>query len=210
MIMPDMRPMFLRRRWLPAFLTLLVWAGLAASLVFWWSHLGRLQENHHGPTAGTALAQEDVSAPTLARALGAGLLPDAVPVSGHDASDDAAGRFKLLGLLVHGQAGAALIAADQQPARPVRLGEALAKPHEDWQLTALTAHEATLTSGAQRLTLSLPPMQERSSAGDAVASPAAAGQVATPAPAAPIAVPAATAAQGAALRPRVVSPRSRP
>ncbi len=120
--------------------TFLLWAGAAGCAVFWGLRLA-------GPAGGAVVAPVDLGAPVaadpaaVARLLGAtsGPLAVAAPAA-------AASRFTLIGVLAGRQnGGAALIAVDGKPARPVRVGGTL---EEGLVLQSLSGHRAVL--GADR------------------------------------------------------------
>ena len=110
----------LSNAWLLKALTAAVWAGVAFSAVSWglrWSAGGQMQ--------GTAMAAPqilpDVDTTAAARSLGA------MPVQAA-AAPSLASRFQLIGVLDGGpNAGAALIAVDGKPAKPVRVGAVVAE-----------------------------------------------------------------------------------
>ena len=119
--------------------TFLLWAGAAGCAVFWGLRLA-------GPAGGAVVAPVDLGAPVaadpaaVARLLGATSGPLAV------AAPAAASRFALIGVLAGRQnGGAALIAVDGKPARPVRVGGTL---EEGLVLQSLSGHRAVL--GADR------------------------------------------------------------
>ena len=119
--------------------TFLLWAGAAGCAVFWGLRLA-------GPASGAMLAPVELGAPVsadpaaVARLLGATTGPvAAAPVA-------VASRFTLIGVLAGRQnGGAALIAVDGKPARPVRVGGTL---EEGLVLQSLSGRKAVL--GADR------------------------------------------------------------
>jgi general secretion pathway protein C len=72
-----------------------------------------------------------------------------------------AGRLALQGVLTHGAGGAALIALDGQPARPLRVGAVLDGLEGGWTLRAVTPSAAVLAAHGRELRLELPPPDER-------------------------------------------------
>lgn len=129
-----------RNRWMLRLATFLLWAGAAGCAVFWGLRLA-------APASGALVAPVDLGGPatadpaTVARLLGATTGPlAAVPVAA------VASRFTLLGVLAGRQnGGAALIAVDGKPARPVRVGGTL---EEGLVLQSLSGRQAVL--GADR------------------------------------------------------------
>lgn len=114
------------QRWLVALATFALAALAAASVTFWVLHW---------PTPGAPLTAATVSAPDavvdgakLAQLLGASA--NARDAAGTDAP--APGRYKLLGVIAQGRAtnqgtrGSALIAVDNAPAKPYRVGDTVA------------------------------------------------------------------------------------
>ncbi|WP_353136781.1 type II secretion system protein N [Limnohabitans sp.] len=99
--------------------SLLVWGAVAFSAVTWglrWSATGAAPSN--ATAAAQALPEVDVSA--AARSLGA------APVQAA-AAPTLASRFQLQGVMAGGpDAGAALISVDGKPAKPYRVGAAVA------------------------------------------------------------------------------------
>ena len=120
--------------------TFLLWAGAAGCAVFWGLRLA-------APASGALVATVDGGGPAaadpvaVARLLGASSGPlAAVPVAA------VASRFTLLGVLAgRDSGGAALIAVDGKPARPVRVGGTL---EEGLVLQSLSGRTAVL--GADR------------------------------------------------------------
>ena len=129
-----------RNRWMLRAATFLLWAGAAGCAVFWGLRLA-------APASGALVATVDGGGPAaadpvaVARLLGASSGPlAAVPVAA------VASRFTLLGVLAgRDSGGAALIAVDGKPARPVRVGGTL---EEGLVLQSLSGRTAVL--GANR------------------------------------------------------------
>ncbi|MBV5297968.1 MAG: general secretion pathway protein C [Rhodoferax sp.] len=138
--------------WLTGLLTLLL-AGLAAgSAVFWllkWP-------SPAGPARLSALpaAAPAVDSDKIARLLGAGTQAGATPVQ-----PSLATRFKLQGVIAQGSnaaRGSALIAVENAPAKPYRVGDALS---EEIVLKAVKARSVVLGPSGQpngNFTLELP------------------------------------------------------
>lgn len=144
-------------------LALLVWALLAGSALYWWLRVGELTAPLQAPPAeGPRVAQVDAA--QVARALGA------TQASAEPAPDDVARRLALRGVVTHGGRGAALIAVDGKTALPLRVGDRLQGVEGDWRLRSVARHGATLAAGGRELTLEMPELAQRSTAGDAVAS----------------------------------------
>ena len=129
-----------RNRWMLRAATFLLWAGAAGCAVVWGLRLA-------APASGALVATVDAGGPAaadpvaVARLLGASSGPlAAVPVAA------VASRFTLLGVLAgRDSGGAALIAVDGKPARPVRVGGTL---EEGLVLQSLSGRTAVL--GANR------------------------------------------------------------
>lgn len=142
-------------RWTVKLLTLVVWACLAGSVAYWvlqWPQAGGTRS----AGATTVAVSEDVlAAPTatsLARALGA------APLAPERAAAPAlSSRLSLVGVVRAGtRDGAALIAVDGKPARPVRVG---AEVEPGLYVLALEPRRASLgpdPHGAESLSLELP------------------------------------------------------
>lgn len=147
--------------------TLLVWALVAGSAVFWLLRLGGGQLPIDVPVAGSRTAGGPAVDPRLvARALGA-----EGDTTGTPAPAEVTSRLRLLGVVTHEGRGAALIAVDGKPARPVRVGATVPGLDGDWTVRGVTPHAALLMSDGREARLEMPPLDQRSRAGDVVASP---------------------------------------
>jgi general secretion pathway protein C len=138
-------------------LAFLIWAGVAASAVFW---LLRLWSTSPTAPAHTVAVSTGVSARgDLTRVLGAPPAP-AGPAAA-PAEPALASRFKLLGVAApresNDNVGLALIAVDGKPARGIRVGAVV-----DGDLVLQSVHPRGAAVGAQgaapSLTLELPPL----------------------------------------------------
>jgi general secretion pathway protein C len=139
----------------PALAAGLLWLVAALVTGYWLLHLwGRAPLTPVAAIAGNPL-QADAAA--VARALGA--LPEAPAVAA--VAPPASSRFRLLGLVGQpGQRGAALIAVDGQPPRPVSVGGVV-----EGQMLLLSVGQREVQVGAQRgdpaaFELSLPEVKE--------------------------------------------------
>ena len=141
--------------WLTRFATFLLAALAAASVGYWvlkWP-----------VSAGTAqlAAPEPVAPPIdtlkVARLLGAN--PDVAGAGGQKPAVSAASRYKLSGVISLGASkGSALIAIDDQPAKPFRVGDRLT---DELLLQTVQARSVTLATDRQvhgSITLELPPV----------------------------------------------------
>lgn len=154
-------------RLVAALLTLLLWALVAASALYWYFRASGAAGLATPRAASTAGSGAEVDARQVARALGA--LGPAAPASAAAPATPLAGRLALRGIVTHDGRGAALIAVDGKPPRPVRVGAALEGVEGGWTLRSVAPHAAVLGAGDEQLRLEMPPLAERSSAGDAVA-----------------------------------------
>ncbi|QTD46228.1 hypothetical protein [Ottowia testudinis] len=143
-------------------LTLALWALVAGSALFWWLRIGQVAAPLQAPLAGGPSAAA-VDGLQVARALGAAPAAQAAA----PAAPDVAGRLALRGIVTHDGRGAALIAVDGKPARPVRVGALLEGVEGDWHVRSVAPHAAVLVAGGRELRLEMPPLARRSSAGDA-------------------------------------------
>ena len=137
-----------------ALATTAVWALAAGSAMYWALQWGGAQRPVDVPVAAAGGLTIDEAA--VARALGA--QPDQPAVA---TNAELAGRLALRGVLTHGAGGAALIAVDGQPARPLRVGARLEGVDGDWRLRAVTPGAAVLAGGGHQLRLELPPTDDR-------------------------------------------------
>ena len=130
--------------------TVALWALAGASVVYWGLRLSAPAAGRAVPAV--ALAQPAPDAQAMARLLGV------VSASGAPAPASAASRFVLQGVLAgrSSGAGAALIAVDGQPAKPYRVGAAVAA---GLVLQALGPRQARLgasVEGPATVTLEIP------------------------------------------------------
>lgn len=138
-------------------MTLLIWAAVAASGVYWGL---RLFTQPTPVPAGAAVAVAAApAAGNLNRLLGE---PPAAPVAGESPPPVADSRFRLVGVVApRGAAasGLALISVDGKPPRAVAVGREL---EPGLRLLAVSHRQAELgvTRGAPAMTLALPPLAE--------------------------------------------------
>ena len=136
-------------RFFAALAALALWALVTTSALYWVWRV-RTPPAINVPVAGLATDAEQLAdAQAVTRALGAGR---------HGAANagDMTGRFALRGVVTHGSdSGAALIAVDGKPPKPVRVGTPVGDA-EDWTLRAVTQGSAVLASGAREVTLNVP------------------------------------------------------
>ena len=153
-------------RWM----SLLIWAALAASGVYWGLRL--FVQPTPVPGAAVVAAAAAPAAGSLSRLLGE---PPAAPVLGDNPPPMTDSRFKLIGVVApRGAAvsGLALISVDGKPPRTVAVGREL---EPGLRLLTVSHRQAELgaTRGAPTVTLALPPLAEaqRGRPGDAAAPP---------------------------------------
>ncbi|MDR0458356.1 MAG: general secretion pathway protein C [Burkholderiaceae bacterium] len=131
-----------------ALITLALWALAAASVLYW---VWRVQAPPEvdAPVAGNPGDLEQAADPqAVARALGA--------TGARVAAGTGDGRFVLRGVVTHGpDSGAALIAVDGKPPRPVRVG-APVMDADGWTLRAVTPRGAVLANGVRAVSLDVP------------------------------------------------------
>ncbi|MCL1961890.1 MAG: hypothetical protein FWG56_09010 [Desulfovibrionaceae bacterium] len=143
----------------------LVWALAAGSALFWALRAGGGGTLVDAPAAGGPLpgaAAPDARA--VGRVLGVpGSATAAAPAS------DITSRLTLRGIVTQGSHGAALIAVDGKPPRPVRAGAALEGVEGGWTLQSVTPSAVVLAAGDEQARLEMPPLSARSSASDAAA-----------------------------------------
>jgi general secretion pathway protein C len=158
--------------------TTLVWALLAGSALFWVLRAGSQWQPVSAQVTGGSPGMLVADARMVARALGASGAVDAAP------APDVVSRLALRGIVTHGSRGAALIAVDGKPARPVRVGAALEGVEGGWILQSLDPGAAVLAAGDQQARLEMPrkssPATPEASAGRRAVTPAIAPAV-TPA-----------------------------
>ncbi len=138
-----------------ALATLALWALAAGSAAWWALQWDGARRPVDVPVAATAAAAPALDVAAVARALGA------QPGAAAPADSNVAGRLALQGVLTHGAGGAALIALDGQPARPLRVGAVLDGLEGGWTLRAVTPSAAVLAAHGRELRLELPPPDER-------------------------------------------------
>ena len=173
------------RRMLSRVAAFVIWAAVAASLVFWTLRL--VVQPAAVPAHATVVSAAPAHSGDLARLFGADALPSqpslaAAPVVQPDA------RFRLVGVVAPrtsagGGTGVALIATDGKPAKAYRVGAAV-----DGDLVLLAVHSRGASLGARgqaaQVALQLPPLPPPATGalpGSPVFNP--------PAPAAPMAPP---------------------
>ncbi|HQD15607.1 MAG TPA: type II secretion system protein N [Ottowia sp.] len=162
--------------------TLLLWALLAASALWWWLRAGQPVAPPQAPVAGGAPAALTVDSAQVARALGATAAAPAAPA----AAPELGGRLALKGVVTHGGQGAALIALDGKPARPLRVGALLEGVDGGWRLRAVSPHAAVLAADGRELRLEMPAPAARTAAvGVAPVAPPLPGAPMSPPPGAP-------------------------
>ena len=141
-------------------LTALVWALLAGSAVFWAMRMGGAPLVN-APVAGGPAGAAPVDAHLVARMLGA---PDGAAPAAPAANITS--RLALRGIVTYEGRGAALIAVDGKPPKPVRVGATLPGVEGGWAVQSLTPRTVVLAAGDQQAQLSMPLMSERSTAND--------------------------------------------
>lgn len=105
-------------------LTALVWAGAAASTVYWFLQFSGGQDAPPSrPIVAIASEQAGVRPAKLIQFFGGGTASAAAPAP--VTKGPRSGRFVLLGVVTAGAGGAALIAVDGRPARPFMVGSLL-------------------------------------------------------------------------------------
>ena len=141
--------------WLTRFVTFLLAALAAASVGYW-----VLKWPMPAGTAQLAAplpVTEPIDTAKVAGLLGAN--PDAAGAGGQQPAASAATRYKLSGVIALGASkGSALIAIDDQPAKPFRVGDRIT---DDLLLQTVHAGSVTLATDRQghgSITLELPPM----------------------------------------------------
>lgn len=137
--------------WMTRLATLLVWALVGAIAVFWWVKTTQKPVLPVAPAVANAFVAPDTQA--VARALG---LQDSAPVASVIAP--AASRLTLIGVLSGQQSGggAALIAADGQPAKTYRVGAQVSDGLVLQYLNARVARLGPTASSPTVLTLEMP------------------------------------------------------
>jgi general secretion pathway protein C len=140
-----------RSRWPVASATFVLWALVAASAAYWGLKLAAGGPDATG-LAATALQSSAADPAAVARVLGASAASGAMPLAPSLSS-----RFSLVGVVAgRSHQGAALIAVDGKPAKPFRVGSAVA---EGLVLQSVEPRRAMLgasTAAPAALTLELP------------------------------------------------------
>jgi len=142
--------------------TLAIWAVAAGSALYWGMRASGVQNRAVPPVAGS-MQGASVDTQAVARALGA-IGPTTAPQA---AAPDVLSRLALQGVVTHGAGGAALIAVDDKPAKPFRVG---AEVDSGWSVKSVSSRSVVLSSGTREASLDMPPFSERGKA--AGASPA--------------------------------------
>ena len=138
--------------WPPRIAAFVLAGAAAGSVAVWGLQLRAPAADSLPASPAQALLQVDAS--VVARALGAPSGTAAAPAAPSLASS----RMVLVGVLAHGgQGGAALIAVDGKPPKPVAVG---GRVGEDWVLDAVAPRRAVLRSAAgtgDSFALEMPP-----------------------------------------------------
>ena len=149
-------------------ITLLIWAAVAASGVYWGLRL--FAQPTPVPAGATVATAPAPATGSLVRLLG---VPPAAPVRGDSPALVVDSRFRLVGVVAaRGAAagGLALISVDGKPPRAVAVGREV---EPGLRLLTVSHRQAELgtTRGAPAMTLALPPLAEaqRGRPGDAAA-----------------------------------------
>jgi len=168
-------------RWRPsprltaALAAALIWALAAGSALFWALRAGDGWTPTDAQVAGQTPDAAAIDARAVGRALGASESAAGAP------APDVLSRLALRGIVTHGPGGAALIAVDGKPPRPVRVGATLEGVEGGWALQSVSPRAVVLTAGGQQARLEMPPLSERSHAASAPISQPA-GMTRPPAP----------------------------
>ena len=153
-------------RWAVGGVTLAVWAVAAGSALFWYLRAGDAGAPMAVAAAGAPSGAVQVDTRAVARTLGA---PDA-PAAAASAADVTA-RLALRGVVTHQGKGAALISVDgKPPVKPLRVGAAV-DGVDGWSVRSVSQRAVVIATHGREARLDMPPMELRSSAGDAVAPP---------------------------------------
>ena len=146
--------------------TLAVWAVAAGSALFWYLRAGDGSLSVNAPAAGTGPGAVQVDTRVVAQTLGA---PEAK--SATEPAADVTGRLALRGVVTHQGKGAALISVDgKPPVKPLRVGAAV-DGVDGWSVRSVSQRAVVIATHGREARLDMPPMELRSSAGDAVAPP---------------------------------------
>jgi general secretion pathway protein C len=136
------------RRWPPVLVTTLVWGALAMSAAFWGLRWWGEAPAQTLPVPPAPVLTIDSG--RVASALGARAVTAAAPA----AAPGLGSRFRLLGVVAARQGqGAALISVDGQPAKPYRVGAALA---DGVRVVALGSRHAEVGGEGGHVRLELP------------------------------------------------------
>ncbi|MDZ7938226.1 MAG: type II secretion system protein N [Rhodoferax sp.] len=151
--------LFVTSRWWPRLAALALAAAAVGSAVAWWL---RLQPPQTGGAIATAVGSTPLpDSGTLALALGGrNTERAATETSAQVAPALESSRFVLLGVVGTSggqgvETGAALVAVDGKPAKPVVVGALLG---DGWSLQSVTARSAVLEREGRSITLELPPV----------------------------------------------------
>ena len=181
-------------------LTLAIWALAAGSALFWGLRLGSGPQRPDAAVAGgPPPGGVTVDTRTVARALGA----TEAPAASAAPAPDLVGRRALRGIVTHDGRGAALIAVDGKPPRPVRVGATLDGVEGGWTVRSVSPQAVVIAADGREARLEMPPLSQRSSAGDAVAP-------ARPAPGAVPFTPAIGTLPPPGAPPGAITPTPRP
>lgn len=145
-------PLFAPSHWWPRWAALVLGAVAAASAVAWWL---QIQEPDTGELrANTVDMMPTPDSGSLARALGA-RGTGSTDTRANAAPTLEASRFVLLGVIGQpgAQGGAALLATDGKPAKPVVVGGLVA---DGWTLQTVASRSAVLARDGSTVTLELP------------------------------------------------------
>ena len=157
----------MRSKWVLRWVTAMVWALAAGSVVFWGLRMGDGRSTQPLSLRASADAGADASnrQASLARFLGA-----TNSVAENQAPTPAVSRFSLVGVVAEGQNGVALLVVDGKPAKPYRVGSRI---DDSTVLRAVGSRHAELAATmdaatGQRLEL---PSQHASAAAPALSVP---------------------------------------
>lgn len=144
-----------RKSWMPRLAAFVLALLLAGSVVFWLLRWPVHEAGTALPTPANTEDQPIANVAQVAHLLGAGQAP--VPVS---AAPDAAGRFRLTGIIASAQGqGVALVSIDGKPPKPYSVGSQL---EDGLMLQSVEKRRVALAVDAKapvQLQLELPPRQ---------------------------------------------------